>query len=209
MLEEVVARPREAVLVRFVSHQTDDDFLRDQEMSPEQVSEMTEFLHSRGMSDSLEKLLDAPFLPKRRLDGSGYPKSRFSDGSFPVGYFSLEAETAEAEVLHRFREKFAGRPSGGRSAWYSRFTCDFRGHTKDLRPMQTLWPGLMHGNDYTFCNRLGVEAVAEDLDGLLAPSVRKSAGTNVPVFARRALSDPRKHSRVEIRCEVSHDTRED
>ncbi len=57
--------------------------------------------------------------------------------------------------------------------------------------MQDTWRDLIHGNDYTFCNRLGAEAVSQDLDGLLAPSVRKPGGTNVPVFSRRALSNPR------------------
>ncbi len=166
---------------------------------------MREFLNAHGMYDSLEKLVNAPFLSKRRLYGSGYPTSRFSDGSFPVGYFSLEPETAEAEALYRFCKKFAGKPNRERIAWYSSFTCDFLGLTKDLRPMRTVWPNLMHDNDYTFCSRLGVEAVSEDLDGLLVPSVRKSGGTNVPVFARRALSNPRAHSLVEIRCDVSRD----
>lgn len=208
MLEEVVSRHREESLVRFASHRTDDDFLRDQEMNREQISEMKDLLSSRGISDSLEELINAPFKPKRRLSKSGYPKSRFSDGSFPVGYFSRESETAKAEVRYWFCAKFAGRPTGSRIAWYSRFTCDFRGNVKDLRPMQATWPDLMHGNDYTFCNRLGAEAVSEDLDGLLAPSVRKSSGTNVPVFARRALSNPREHSLVEIRCDASHDPSE-
>ena len=168
-------------------------------MSSEQITEMKEFLNSHEMSDSLEELVDAPFEQKRRLSGAGYPKSRFSDGSFPVGYFSFEPETAEAEVRYWFCERFAGKPRGGRTAWYSRFTCDFRGHTKDLRPMQDTWRDLMHGNDYTFCNRLRAEAVSQDLDGLLAPLVRKPDGTNVPVFSRRALSNPRQHSLVDIR----------
>ena len=204
MLEGIGSRHSEEVLFRLASHRTDDDFLRHQKMNPEQISEMKEFLDSHGMSDSLEKLIDAPFEPKRRLFGSSYPKSRFSDGSFPVGYFSLESETAEAEVRYWFYEKFAGKPSSGRIAWYSRFNCDFQGHTKDLRPMQTMWPDLMHGNDYTFCAHLGTEAVSGNLDGLLTPSARKPDGTNVPVFTRRALSNPREHSLVEIRCGVSH-----
>ncbi len=208
VLGEIASRYSEAILVRFASHRTDEEFMSEQEMSPGQVDEMKEFLNSRGMSDSLEKLVGAPFEPKRRLFKSGYPESRFSDGSFPVGYFSLEPETAEAEARHWFRKNFAGKPSGDRIAWYSRFTCDFRGDTKDLRPMQTRWPDLTHENDYTFCIRLGAEAVRENLDGLLTPSVRKPGGTNVPVFARRALSNPREHSLVEIHCDLSRDTTE-
>ncbi len=209
VLNEVVGGHREEVVFRFVSHQTDEDFLHDQGMSLGQNSEMIELLNSCGMSDSLEGLVEAPFRPKRHLYARKYPMSRFSDGSFPVGYFSLEAETAEAEVRYWFCKRFAGKPSEHRTAWYSRFTCDFRGHAKDLRPLQTMWPDLMHRDDYTFCNRLGAEAATEGLDGLLVPSVRRSSGTNVPVFARRALSNAREHSLVEVRCHVSHGSDQD
>ena len=61
MLEKITSRPCEEVLVRFASYQTDDNFLRDQEMSSEQIIEMKEFLNSHEMSDSLEELVDAPF----------------------------------------------------------------------------------------------------------------------------------------------------
>ena len=67
------------------------------------------FLESRGMSDSLEDLVDGPFKPKPRLWESGFPGSRFSDGSFPVGYFSLEADTAKAEVQYWLSTTFAGQ----------------------------------------------------------------------------------------------------
>lgn len=209
MLEEVPTRKIRKTVVRFQSRQTDDHFLGDQGLNREQITEMKEFLESRGMSDSLEELIEAPFKPKRRLWKSGYPTSRFSDGSFPVAYFSLEPETANAEIRYWLCAKFAGEPSGGRTAWYSRFTCDFRGDAKDLRPMQAVWPDLTHGSDYTFCNALGTEAVSADLDGLLAPSVRKSGGTNVPVFARQALSNPREHSLVGVTCGASNGTSED
>ena len=209
MLEEIPTRHIQETVVRFASRQTDTDFLRDQEMSREQIAEMKELLNSRGMSDSLEELINTPFDPKRRLWKRGYYASRFSDGSFPVLYFSLEAQTARAEVRHRFCAEFAGRPSDHRTAWFSRFTCDFRGNAKDLRPMQPKWPDLTHGSDYTFCNRLGEEAVSADVDGLLAPSARKSGGTNVPVFARRALSNPREHALVGVTCGASNGTIED
>ncbi len=203
MLEEISDQCCRHLVIRWTSHRSDDDFLRDLDMSPEQVSEMKELLHRCGTSDSLEALLDASFRRQRRLSRPGSFRSRFSDGSFPVGYFSLESEAAEAEVRHWFSGRFAGCPNRRRTAWCSRFTCDFRGRVKDLRSMQHTWPDLMHGKDYTFCHRLGVEAVSEDLDGLLVPSVRNSGGTNVPVFVRRALSHPREHSWVGIRCEGS------
>ncbi len=70
-----------------------------------------------------------------------------------------------------------------------RFTYRFSGKVKDLRVKQTEWPALTHDNDYEFCNKLGVEATVAGLDGLLAPSVRKEGGTNLPAFARRAVNN--------------------
>ena len=58
------------------------------------------------------------------------------------------------------------------------------------RPCQGRPAGLTHDGDYQFCNRLGAEAKTAGLDGLLAPSARRADGTNVPVFARRAISNP-------------------
>ena len=200
MLRTLPTRNIQQTVVRFQRRHPDDEFLRDQEMDREQIREMKEFLESRGLSDSLEELVDAPFKPKPRLWNTGYPESRYSDGSFPVGYFSLEAETAEAEVHYWFCARFVGKPRGARTAWYSRFTCDFQGDVKNLRPKAVAWPELTHDSDYTFCNKLGDEAVSKDLHGLLAPSARRSGGTNVPVFARRALSNPREHLLVPVTC---------
>ena len=58
---------------------------------------------------------------------------------------------------------------------------------KDLRPRQREWPALTHDDDYRFCNKLGAEAVAAGLDGLLAPSARNRGGVNLPAFAREAV----------------------
>ena len=206
MLEIIPAQETQQIVTRFAGHQTDDEFLRGQELNLEQIREMKALLHSRRMSDSLEDFIDEPFNPKRRIWRRGHYPSRFSDGSFPVLYFSLETETAEAEVKHRFCSEFAGNPSGRRRAWFSRFTCDFQGEAKDLRPMESVWNGLTHGSDYAFCNELGAEAVAVGLDGLLAPSVRKAGGTNLPVFARRALSNPREHSVIAVTCKPTNGT---
>jgi len=198
VLEPLPTKNVRQTVVRFQSRQPDDDFLRDQGMEPIQVTENKAFLESRGMSELLEDLLNGPFKPKPRLWKTGFPKSRFSDGSFPVGYFSLEANTARAEVQYWFSATFAGKPSSPRTGWYSRFSCDFRGGMKDLRPMAAVWSGLTHKSDYKFCNQLGDEAVSTGLHALLAPSVRRAEGTNVPVFARTALSNPREHSLVPV-----------
>ena len=64
--------------------------------------------------------------------------------------------------------------------------------------MLPMWPDLTHPTDYAFCNRLGSSSVAMKLDALLTPSARRNAGTNVPVFVRRALSNARKIEMVSV-----------
>lgn len=149
---------------------------------------MTKLLQSFGIRKSLDALCDAPFRPKRNLRKRGRT-TRFSDGSFPVFYCSLDAATAEAEIRH-WLPRIVGQPNTRRTIWYYRFACDFNGMVKDLRRKQTPWPDLTHDSDYGFCNQLGKEAVAEELDGLLAPSARRAGGTNLPVFRRRAIDNP-------------------
>lgn len=69
--------------------------------------------------------------------------------------------------------------------------------------MQADWPDLTHDSDYGFCNGLGAEAVAADLDGLLTPSARRPNGTNLPVFRRRAVSNPVVHTVVAMTLDPS------
>lgn len=203
MLESIPTRSVRVEVFRLASYRGDEEFLQEEGADAERVSDMMKLLASTGATDSLEDLCDDPFKPKRRLYGTRYAKTRFSDGSFPVFYGSLEARTAEAEVRYWFPKRFAGQPTRRRTALYSRFTCDFHGSVKDLRSMQTEWQGLTHDGDYQFCNRLGTEAKTAGLDGLLTPSARRAGGTNVPVFARRAISNPGKPALVAMTYDPS------
>lgn len=161
---------------------------------------MLDLLASRGIADNPEELCDAPFrptqLPRDKIS------TRFSDGSFPVFYSSLEPETAEAEIKFSFL-KNVSEPTKPRSAYYSRISCRFDGSIKDLKPMRETWPDLTHDSDYRFCNDLGTEAAASGLDGLLTPSARRTNGTNLPVFRRRAVSNPVVHALVAMTLDPS------
>ena len=173
----------------------DDQFLAELELDALGEQEMQQLLVAAGYRPtSLEELCDAPFRPKRRLKR----KTRYSDGSYPVFYSSLDPKTAEAEVAHWFRKGFGGSPQGQRSAYYQRFTCLFEGEEKDLRDKQSEWPELVHDSDYTFCNRIGTEAVRLELDGLVVPSARRENGSNLPVFKRPAIRDPESQDLVKI-----------
>ena len=177
------------------------EFLSSHGFDGESASEMLELLESRGISDAPEKLCDGPFRSKPRLQKMGY-RTRFSDGTFPVFYASLEPETAAAEIQYWF-PKIAGTPSRPRTAYYSRFSCDFDGSIKNLKPKHADWPNLTHKTDYRFCNTLGAEAAASELDGLVTPSARRSDGTNLPVFKRRAISSPVVHALVGVTLDPS------
>ena len=172
----------------------DDEFLEDLGLDALGEQELRDLLVAAGHGTSLEELCDAPFRPKRRL----VITTRYSDGSYPVFYSALDPATAEAEVAHWFRNSFGGRPKGQRSAYYQRFTCLFEGVEKDLRDKRSKWRELVHDNDYTFCNRIGAEAVRLGLDGLVVPSARRENGSNQPVFRRRAISDPKSQGLVKI-----------
>ena len=154
------------------------------QLGPQGSEELRKLLADSGHSVDIDELCDAPFRTKRRLRN----RTRFSDGTFPVFYTSLDAETAEAEVRH-WLPRFIGKPRNSRTAYYQRFSCKFDGFEKDLRPKIEAWPDLVHDSDYSFCNQLGAEARSLQIDGLVTWSARHE-GTNLPVFRRQAVSNP-------------------
>ncbi len=200
MLESIATESLLTEVFRLATPKQDVDFLREQGFDDKSVYEMFDLLVSRGISDNPEELCDSPFRPTQ-LQQDRIP-SRFSDGSFPIFYSSLEPETAEAERKYWF-QIFAGKPTKHRTAYYTRFSCRFDGSIKDLWPMHANWPDLTHDSDYGFCNALGTEVMAAGLDGLLTPSARRPNGTNLPVFRRRAISDPKVHALVAMTLDPS------
>ncbi len=202
MLESIATESLQTDVFRLAIQLQDIDFLRAQGFDDENVNEMLDLLASHNVTDNTEDLCDEVFRPKPQLQ-KAENGTRFSNGSFPVFYSSLDPETAEAEVRHSFW-KYAGKPASSRTAYYSCFSCHFDGSLKDLRPMHKDWPDLTHDSDYDFCNRLGTEAVEDsDLDGLLTPSARRPNGTNLPVFRRRAVSNPVVHALVAMTLDPS------
>ena len=160
--------------------------LQDMGLDTEDAKEMLTLLQGRNKVDSLESLLDKPFEAKPQL----VPEpTRFSDGTTRVFYSAIKTETAEAEVFHWYVKYALGKAGEERTAYYRRFACNFQGEVKDLRPYLATMPCLTQ-EDHSDCNRIGVEAVSEGLDGLLSPSARKPEGTCLPVFKRKALSNP-------------------
>ena len=132
-----------------------------------------------------EKMFFDPiFKPKPRNNGG----SRFSDGSFPVFYSSLEKETAKAESCYLYNE-LRGRNKPFRRVLFS---CQFSGNVKDFQA--STCPKFKQNRDqadgYAFCQELGKQDSGDRLYGLLVPSARNLGGVNLPVFSRYALSNP-------------------
>lgn len=181
------------------SYVNDTDFLRTLGLEDENgVQEMQELLRSSNLHNGADTLLDEPFRSQAKLwrRKRQLIQTRFSDGTFPVFYASLEIQTSEDEVKHWIVHQIPKLPD--QMLYYYKFKCDFMGTVKDIRPMLPRCPDLTHPTDYAFCNELGSSSVAMKLDALLTPSARRNAGTNVPVFRRRALSNARKIEMVSV-----------
>ena len=185
MLEQVLSQKIQRRVFRFAAIPEMDEFLAELDLDVQGSEELRDLLAVRGHMTNMDELCDGPFRLKRKLRRN---RTRFSDGSFPVFYSSLEPSTAEAEVRHWFPQ-YAGQPQYPRTAYYQGFSCTFDGIEKDLRPKIDEWPDLVHDTDYTFCNQIGAEARDLRIDGLATWSARHK-GTNVPILDRLAIGDP-------------------
>ncbi|MCY4277273.1 MAG: RES family NAD+ phosphorylase [Gammaproteobacteria bacterium] len=186
MLEDVPNKRSNRWIYRFDRRRDLERLFEQTELDQLGRREITELLQSSGYGSLRDQqLLDIPFKRKRKSKHL----TRFSDGSFPVLYGSLECKTAMAEVKHWLLKRI-GEPTTVRTFFYQRFRYRFEGTVKDLRPKLSDWPELVHDSDYVFCNRIGAEASRIRLDGLVTFSARRPQGSNQPVFTRASVSQP-------------------
>lgn len=190
MLEEIPTERRNRKVFRLSRLHFDDEqnsqFMRELELGDREESELLEWISNSVSGENLEDYLDFPFRHNLQLKR----KTRFSDGSFPVFYSSLEFETAECEVKYHL-SKFVSNPNKLLTAYYTPLKCTFEGEEKDLRPKVGEWPELLDdSHHYEFCNQIGEEAVKLKLDGILTYSARRKEGTNMPIFSRNAIGNP-------------------
>ena len=183
MLESVPSRRRRRTVYRLACDDRLQEVISELGLPQSVGADFRNLLDEWGYDPKSAEWLDIPFRPKKRRRAS-----RFSDGSFPVFYSSLDSETAQAEVRH-WGPSVLGKPSQPRTAYYRLFHCMFHGVAKDLRPCREAWADLVHKTDYAFCNRIGAEAIQLGLDGLVTWSARRPEGANLPVFSRASLRD--------------------
>jgi hypothetical protein len=160
-------------------------FATEKDFTIEEVAEIISFMRE----DLTRELMKAPFERKTFFNNKFGPRTRFSDGEWPVCYGAIGRTTAGKEVAHHYGRKAAGNAAVSRPVHYSIVRYTFSGEVKDLRPKLPVWQGLISAG-YTFCNGLGKEAHDAGLGALLAPSAQHSGGTTVPAFVEETLSSP-------------------
>jgi RES domain len=190
MLEGIQIFQADHRVFRFANVVDFEDMLSAMGFDAEDTDAILGFLGEAQDASAGERLLDAPFARKPQLEARKITPTRFSDGSLRVFYSSLEAETAELEVVHWYAGAAVG--SSRRVAYYHRLRCRFRGSAVDLSAKASDWLFLIAdgGDAYARCQALAREGVELDIAGFLTPSARRTSGTNVPVFRRQALSEP-------------------
>jgi hypothetical protein len=122
-------------------------------------------------------------------------EARFSDGSFPAWYGSLDLETTVHETVHHFRRRHveeAGfdqlrQPVIGERKVYL-LACDAL--LIDLRGKLHEAPDLVNPESYAFCHQVGVAIQSRRHPGLLTRSAR-CGGDNAVLFDPVYLSNPR------------------
>ena len=165
MLEEIPSQRNRRRVFRLQAIADDEKFNSVLNLDQQSSRELRDLIADADNIVNPDEFLDGPFEPKHRFKC----QTRFSDGSFPVFYSSLEPDTAEAEVMHWVPLRI-GNPQDPRTVYYRSFSCEFFGVEKDLRSKVSDWPDLIEPSDYTFCNQLGNEAKEMQIDGLLTRS---------------------------------------
>ncbi|MDB5971050.1 MAG: hypothetical protein JWQ90_3500 [Hydrocarboniphaga sp.] len=123
--------------------------------------------------------------------------TRFSDGSYPAWYGSLELETTVHETAYHFRRRLIEevglshheRPIVGERRVY-RVAADAL--MIDLRGKLGEEPGLTDPQSYVVCQRVGRELQQRRHPGALTRSAR-CAGDNAVLFDQHYLSNVRDH----------------
>lgn len=156
MIEDIPKEFFRCITFRYAAQEENIEVLLEMGLQPETRGEMLAFLRDRHKEDSLKSLLDKPFEAKPQLI---IPPTRFSDGTIRVFYSALEVDTAEVEVRDWYLRHAFGAARERRTVHYMSFSCDYAGHTKDLRPHVATLPCLIQDEEsgYPDCHRIAAE----------------------------------------------------
>lgn len=123
--------------------------------------------------------------------------ARFSDAGLGAWYAALAERTALKEVAHHLRREVirSGRPDI--VSQYRFYEARIAGRHVDLRDQPDTAP-LLRPDDYAAGQAFGARVRATTLAGIVYPSVRDPAGTNVAAFRPPDVQDVVQGGHVEL-----------
>lgn len=161
-------------------------------------------VHS-GIRTGHTEVINLPFRP-----GIGYPTpfpiTRFSNGDYGVFYSSLQPITTIYETVFHFVAFSRTLPIPASGIFVSRrqiFELDTNALMINLNGKEPGFPDLIHPNNYTFTNQLGLYLWQHGADGLYTRSAR-STGMNASFFKPGWISNPRPVDELIYRWPMGH-----
>lgn len=127
-----------------------------------------------------------------------YPRpegSRFNDGDRGAWYCSFDVQTALEEVIFHKTVEYAEIDRFNDSVMYQGFLADFNASFHDLRGNgkdEGEYKGCLDPQSYIESQQLASRLLAAGSLGLVYPSVRHSAGTNLACFRPALVGNVRK-----------------
>lgn len=135
------------------------------------------------------------------FEKDNFKASRYSDGTFPVWYGSMDLITTIYETVHHMIKAtmtFKYEKEVTRDRIIYDVFC--QGLLIDLTRKKKYYPDLV-SEDYRTTQRIGKQLSEQGYPGLLSPSARHHRGINVNIFKQNILSEPRVHSKLQYRLD--------
>lgn len=126
-----------------------------------------------------------------------HSETRFSDGSFPVWYASLDLETTFYETVYHWKKFLNQTPDlinskNSDPIYCSRsvFTTECHSSLVDLRGQIKNHPSLVSKESYQDTQSIGLKLAKEGFPGIVTKSARRASGTNLAIFNKSVLKSP-------------------
>jgi len=136
-----------------------------------------------------------------------YPRpegSRFNDGERGAWYCAFDAETALAEVVFHKTVEYQEIGRFDDSVSYQAMLADFTASFHDLRGTDA-WTSCLDPASYLASQRLAARLLDAGSTGIIYPSVRRPAGTNLACFRPALVGNVRKGQAYRLTWEGSPD----
>ena len=115
--------------------------------------------------------------------------SRFSDGSYGVFYCARDKATAIAETRYHAGLFLAATHETSMRLQMRLYSVQAKGEAVDLREAAVTDTRIIHPDDYSYSQGIGRQLRAEDVQGILYPSVRKPDGECLAALRTGILRD--------------------